>query len=110
RCGAKTRAGTPCRQHPVPGRERCRVHGGLTLRGADHPNHKTGRWSKDLPTRLAARYHEALKDAKLLELRDELAIIDARLSDQLATLDTGEAGAIWADLAKARKEFDDPLK
>lgn len=27
-CNAKTRAGTPCRRHPVAGRKRCRLHGG----------------------------------------------------------------------------------
>jgi len=28
RCGAKTRRGEPCRRLPVPGRARCRNHGG----------------------------------------------------------------------------------
>lgn len=28
RCGAKTRAGVPCRQAAVLGRRRCRMHGG----------------------------------------------------------------------------------
>ena len=28
RCGAKTRAGRPCRQAAVSGRTRCRMHGG----------------------------------------------------------------------------------
>src|SRR5690625_616309 len=107
RCGAKTRAGTPCQRYPLAGRERCRLHGGATPRGKDLPQTKTGRWSKDLPTRLAARYHEALKDSRLLELRDELALIDARLSELVAQLDGGEAGAIWADLMKARREFND---
>nr|WP_105514975.1 HGGxSTG domain-containing protein [Defluviimonas denitrificans] len=27
-CGAKTRAGTPCRAQSEPGRSRCRLHGG----------------------------------------------------------------------------------
>ncbi|MEM7225799.1 MAG: HGGxSTG domain-containing protein [Pseudomonadota bacterium] len=27
RCGARTRAGTPCRLPPVRGRPRCRMHG-----------------------------------------------------------------------------------
>ncbi|WP_430539508.1 HGGxSTG domain-containing protein [Lysobacter niastensis] len=27
-CGARTRAGTPCRTKPIPGRTRCRWHGG----------------------------------------------------------------------------------
>lgn len=35
RCGAKTRSGylgnAPCRRWPVPGRRRCRLHGGLAL-------------------------------------------------------------------------------
>lgn len=32
-CDAKTRQGTPCRRRPVPGKKRCRCHGGLS-RGA----------------------------------------------------------------------------
>jgi hypothetical protein len=30
RCGAKTRAGTPCLMKPVGGKRRCRLHGGLS--------------------------------------------------------------------------------
>lgn len=30
RCGARTRKGTPCRCARVPGRKRCRLHGGLS--------------------------------------------------------------------------------
>ena len=33
-CGAKTRAGHPCRSHPVTGRRRCRMHGGAPGSGA----------------------------------------------------------------------------
>jgi hypothetical protein len=29
-CGAKTRAGHPCRRSIIPGRKRCRNHGGLS--------------------------------------------------------------------------------
>lgn len=29
-CGAKTRAGKPCRKSPVEGKKRCRLHGGLS--------------------------------------------------------------------------------
>ena len=29
-CGARTRTGTPCAARCVPGRERCRMHGGLS--------------------------------------------------------------------------------
>ncbi len=30
RCGARTRAGHPCRRLPVEGKQRCRNHGGLS--------------------------------------------------------------------------------
>jgi hypothetical protein len=30
RCGAKTRAGTPCKMRAVEGKKRCRLHGGLS--------------------------------------------------------------------------------
>ena len=29
-CGAKTRRGTYCKMMPVPGKKRCRLHGGLS--------------------------------------------------------------------------------
>ncbi|WP_412535316.1 HGGxSTG domain-containing protein [Mesorhizobium sp. BAC0120] len=29
-CGAKTRTGTPCKNRTVPGKKRCRLHGGLS--------------------------------------------------------------------------------
>ena len=45
-CGAKTRKGRPCQNAPVLGRNRCRMHGGASLRGAAHPNFKHGRRSK----------------------------------------------------------------
>ena len=30
KCGAKTRRGTPCQMKAVPGKNRCRLHGGLS--------------------------------------------------------------------------------
>ena len=45
RCGAKTRKGTPCQCPALFGKNRCRLHGGLSLSGKDHPNYKTGRYT-----------------------------------------------------------------
>src|SRR6478752_10134481 len=48
RCGARTRAGAPCRRPPVRGRKRCRLHGGLSPgapRGLKNGNYKTGDWT-----------------------------------------------------------------
>ena len=30
RCGARTRKGEPCRAQPMPGRKRCKFHGGMS--------------------------------------------------------------------------------
>lgn len=38
RCGAKTRAGTPCQAPAVSGRKRCRMHGGAPGSGAPKGN------------------------------------------------------------------------
>lgn len=35
-CGAKTRAGTPCKRSPMAGKRRCRLHGGAST-GAGRP-------------------------------------------------------------------------
>jgi hypothetical protein len=49
-CGAKTRAGPPCRRHPVAGRTRCRLHGGAPGSGGPQAeangNYKHGRYSR----------------------------------------------------------------
>jgi hypothetical protein len=43
-CGAKSRAGTPCRQ-PSMLNGRCRSHGGLTPKGTESPHFVHGIWS-----------------------------------------------------------------
>lgn len=47
RCGAKTKKdGSPCRRSPVKGSNRCKLHGGLSLKGTDSPTYKHGLYSK----------------------------------------------------------------
>ena len=48
RCGAKTRAGTPCQSPAIRGRTRCRLHGGRSPgapRGIKNGNYKDGHWT-----------------------------------------------------------------
>jgi hypothetical protein len=50
KCGARTRAGTPCQRPAIPGRKRCRWHGGLSLgapRGAKNGNFRNGDWTAE---------------------------------------------------------------
>jgi hypothetical protein len=51
RCGAKTRAGHPCRQAAVRDRSRCRMHGGAKgsggPRGNRNGNYKRGHYTRE---------------------------------------------------------------
>jgi hypothetical protein len=94
-----------CRDHAMHGRTVCYKHGGSIPRGLGLPQTRTGRYSKDMPTRMAARYAEAQQDPELLVLRDEIALLDARLADVLARVDTGESGALWSQLAKSWEAY-----
>ena len=79
---------------------RCRMHGGKTPGGVASPSFKTGRYSKYLPSRLTERYQAALDDRELLVLRDEIALVDARISDLLQRAETGDSAEFWEDLQK----------
>lgn len=46
RCGAMTRAGTPC-MAPAMANGRCRMHGGKSLSGRAHGRYKHGHFTKD---------------------------------------------------------------
>ena len=102
RCAHKSKcSGAQCKNEAGPGRQDCHIHGGKTPRGLASPYIKTGRYSRDLPTRMASRYQEAQQDPELLALRDEIALLDSRLADVLSRVDTGESGALWAELQKS---------
>jgi hypothetical protein len=51
RCGARTRAGSACKQAAVTGRARCRMHGGAKgsggPRGDRNGNFKEGLWTRE---------------------------------------------------------------
>lgn len=94
-----------CGAQAVTGSTKCYHHGGKSLAGVASPRFSTGRYSKVLPSRLAARYEEMRGDAALLELREEIGLVDARLADLLSRVDTGESGALWQGLMKARMDL-----
>jgi len=83
----------------------CYHHGGATPRGHALPQTTHGRYSKDLPTRLAARYQEAANDPDLLQLDSEIHLTDAMIRDRLSTLDTGESGRLWKALRQEWSAF-----
>lgn len=103
-CGAKTRAGGTCKQ-AARANGRCRFHGGMTPRGIASPHWKTGRYSKYLPERLQERYQASVKDPELLALREDIALLDARLADVLGKVDSGESTALWRTLQQTFDAF-----
>ena len=91
----------------------CVMHGGKSAIGVNHPSFLHGRYSKDIPVRLAARAEEVENDPRILNLRGEIGITEARLVDLLKRVDSGESGEAWKmaknaldDFRKASREHD----
>lgn len=84
---------------------RCKNHGGMSLSGVAHPGFKKGRFSKALPSRLIERYEEALEDDKLADFTEDLAVIDARLSDLLLSMDEGGGAQIFREVKESFESF-----
>lgn len=108
-CGAKTTKGTPCQSPVLMDNGRCRIHGGATPSGLASPNTKTGKYSKNAPTRLTANYQDALSDQKLMELREEVALLDAYIMDRLSRADHGDSGQLWRLLDKTYRDHYDAI-
>jgi hypothetical protein len=72
-CGAKTRSGFPCQKPTLQGKTRCRLHGGKSLSGEDHPNYKHGHCTKET-RRLTAEGNAYIKYLKTVLI--ELGLIE----------------------------------
>lgn len=108
KCGAKTRkpGHPPCEAWAMEGRDRCRMHGGGSPRGMDSPQTIHGRYSKDLPTHLAARFKASMDDPDVLNLTSEIALLDSRIGELLGRVYTGESGQFWRELKALFKQWD----
>lgn len=62
------------------------MHGGTVPRGIASPHWRGRGYSKDLPTRLADRFHQGLEDPELMGCAAEVALVDARIGEILAAL------------------------
>lgn len=105
-CQAKAKStGNQCNRRAVSGRDVCVVHGGKTPEGSALPQFKHGRYSRSLPEKLAERYQEAAADPELLSLREDVALLDARLSQLIGRADTSESAEAWSRVQKALKDL-----
>lgn len=99
------RTGNRCKANAVNGRDVCYHHGGKSLQGSAVATFQTGRYSRYLPERLAERYEEAASDPELLSLREDVALLDTRLSQLIARADTGESAEAWKRVQKTLKDL-----
>ncbi len=103
-CGAQLRKkpGRYCEKLPVPGRRRCRLHGGAQVRGPARHNYKHGRYAQFLgSSTLGEAYRESVKDAQLGDLRESVAMLDAivkRTAARTTDLDTPDFRARAVEL------------
>lgn len=105
-CTAKSkRSGERCRREATPGAKVCASHGSKSLKGVQSPSFKTGAYSK-APERLLANFQAALQDPELLGLHEDIAMIDARIADLMARVDSGESGALWKELREVQRRVD----
>lgn len=101
-CGSpKRKSGEPCDSPVVFPNGRCKLHGGTSLAGIASPSFTHGRYSKYLPARLAGRYEEAVSDPELMALRDDIGLLDTRIGQVIAALETGESRESWVALMAA---------
>ena len=111
KCKAINKDGTPCKRWAISGSEYCKAHalnkGELTRfkEGPANPSYKHGRYSKALPERMRQAAEAAEADPVLLNQRSEIALLTARLSEQLQQVDSRTSGKLWAELQGAAADF-----
>jgi hypothetical protein len=108
-CGAKTRRGSACAVAAMPN-GKCYRHGGATQAGPGASRFIHGRYSKLLSARLLERFTEAQADPELLALRDEIALVDARIADVLQRVDSGESGEAWGKLRDLTQDLEQAIR
>mgnify|MGYP006877895442 CR=1 FL=1 len=97
-CERLKRDGTQCGNAAVPGRKWCKFHGGNAARGERCALFKHGRYSKELPTHLQERYEAALNDPDRLSMIAEIALVDAKTQDMLAS--AKNLAPLWDELQR----------
>jgi len=101
-CGAKCHDGHSCLGPAMPN-GRCRMHRGKAVKGMAHGSLTTGKYSKDLPTRLAKQYEQARDDPDLTNLRNEIGVAEARFRELLQKVEQGDLGTLWPELYKTKQ-------
>jgi hypothetical protein len=80
---------------------RCRLHGGMSLRGMAHPNYQGKGYSRYVPKPLEPAITAFLESGDPLDLIQPIATWEGRIDQLLHALeDEGDSGVAWSELAK----------
>lgn len=105
-CGAKTRAGKPCRKPPVKGATRCRLHGGAAGSGAPVVHGRYALRFHRLTKPAQDAIDSALLDPDLLDARRPVAVHQAILEASPLLPDDDTVVSYARHLSKWRPNFD----
>lgn len=109
RCAARSkRTGKRCEAWAVKGREVCYHHGGRTPIAAGSPHFKDGSRSKYraiFSGNALEHYAFARDDPRYLEMREEIAVLDTLLLEELKRARVGGGGALWEELGSTWERF-----
>ncbi len=93
-CGAKAKStGKPCRRRAMAN-GRCYLHGGKSLKGVFSPLYRGKGYSKYMPGNIRQIVSEVIHTADILELRAEIATVDALLAEMWKAYEGG-VGPEW---------------
>jgi hypothetical protein len=99
-CGATTRSGSRCRNVPVPGRHRCRLHGGATPRGYLSPNFRGKGYSTFVDPNLG-RVLDAVGDVdSFIDASHEVTLLRGRLAELAQSLSDDADPRAWSTLKR----------
>lgn len=103
-CGATNRKGEACKNAPMEN-GRCKYHGGMVPRGAQHANFVHGRYSKYLPESMAVIVDDMMTSPDHLNQREQMAILDSMIVQALEEMGAGGGGQAWEELKKKRDDY-----
>jgi len=87
-------------------KQKCRAHGGTALKGIAAPATKTGIHSAYLPKRYAQDYESALQRGDVMQLQNEIAITEARLSELYRNLNGSSSEEIFLQMQTRLDHID----
>lgn len=87
--------------------QKCRMHGGTS--GVSINGVKSGRYSKFLPSKLDEMYCEARSNPDILDMREHIALLEARMQEILEESTSEGTAPKWSEVAEIFAEIETAL-